>query len=450
MKISRIVVGLLMFGIPVFVFFGILTAITSAESAEEPYSIYIIAGQSQAEGSNSYRDALENDAEGFDKRTHEGDDATGFWWAGADGKGPSGIFEFFSMFFDGGPNPAGWSYSGWSNTDDGSVRLTDLSYANSQRRTQFAPGKLFGPEYGVARTLYDMGRRKTIVLKVSYGFQSLAQSGSPFVPYDWNPIDFESRNKSYKVLDTEFERLTDYITNDLGEKYTVDGFFWHQGGTDMLDPDYADAYQNNFDYLVNDARKRFELHPEAHIVAAKSNYQHCANYSIPPTDSTPQYCGFPYMKQLEPLTAVEILTPSQIRTAHKNYVGRINQVRQAFQDTADTYSWVDTFDVSDIPHSSDNVHYDELGQLEIGKRFVEMYRLPYKPAFGGPLQDDYDNDEILNSQEDSGRGAACAIELDGEVVDTANNGNLGDDDTDCDGYPNYADATETPGRGFTL
>ncbi len=448
MRFKKIILATIVFFVPLFTFFLVLGSYISADSAEEPYSIYIIAGQSQAEGTNSVRDNLENDSQGFYKRTHEGDDDTGFWWAGADGRGPSDFFEFLSLFFSGG-NAAGWSYSGWSDTDDGSVRLADLSYENSQRRTEGAPNKIFGPEYGVGRTLYDMGRRKVIILKVSYGFQSLSQSTSQFVPYDWNVTDFESRNKSYKVLDTEFTRLTNYLSSQ-GQKYTVDGFFWHQGGTDTLDDDYAQDYAENFDNLVNDARKRFELHPEAHIVAAKIGYQHCSNYSIPPNDSNPYYCGFPYMKELSPLTAVEPLTPSSIRSAHKNYVDRINMVRAALQNTADNYSWVDVVDNNDLPRSADNVHLDEVAQLEMGKRFVEMYRLPYRPTFGGPLEDDYDNDGILNSAEDSGRGASCQIELDGEIVDTANNGNLGDDDTDCDGYPDYADATNGPGRGFSI
>lgn len=449
MKISRIIVSLLIFGIPAFVFFLLLTGLSAADSDEEPYSIYIIAGQSQAEGSNSFRDALENDSLGFDKYSHEGDDDTGFWWAGADGKGPDGLLEFISLFYSGN-TVAGWTYSGWSNVDDGAVRLKDLSPENSQKRSESSPSKLFGPEYGVARTLYDKGRRKVIILKVSYGFQSLAQSNSPLVPYDWNVKDFETRNKSYKVLDTEFKRLTDYITNDLGQKYTVDGFFWHQGGTDTLDPEYASDYNQNFDDLVNDARIRFKLQPDAHFVAAKISYQHCVDYSIPPNETTPQYCGFPYLKELEPFTAIDLLNKTANRTAHAKYTERINLVRAALQDVADQYSWVDVVDNGDLTRSSDNIHLNELAQLEMGKRFVEMYRLPYRPAFGGPLQNDYDNDGILNSQEDSGRGVNCQIELDGQVVETANNGNLGDDDTDCDGYPDYVDALVGPGRGFTI
>ncbi|GIW60785.1 MAG: hypothetical protein KatS3mg087_1851 [Patescibacteria group bacterium] len=95
----------------------------------------------------------------------------------------------------------------------------------------FKRGGLFGPELAIGRALYEKGQRKVIILKVSYGFQALAQASGPTQPFDWNSAP--GRNKSYDKLKADFNALTSYL-NSINQKYTVDGFIWLQGGTDML------------------------------------------------------------------------------------------------------------------------------------------------------------------------------------------------------------------------
>lgn len=85
------------------------------------------------------------------------------------------------------------------------------------------------------------------------------------------------------------------------------------------------------------------------------------------------------------------------------------------------------------------------GQLIAGARMAKMYELPFRAKITDPDQkrNDYDGDGIPNSQEDTGRGAGCALSY-----EAAGNANLGDDDSDCDGFPNYLDAIIGPGSGM--
>ncbi|GIW60786.1 MAG: hypothetical protein KatS3mg087_1852 [Patescibacteria group bacterium] len=62
-----------------------------------------------AEGTNSFRSQLPAGV-GIDKQDHPADTETGFWWSGADGRGPRDVFEFLNLFFN-GESPAGWIQS---------------------------------------------------------------------------------------------------------------------------------------------------------------------------------------------------------------------------------------------------------------------------------------------------------------------------------------------------
>ena len=58
-----------------------------------------------------------------------------------------------------------------------------------------------------------------------------------------------------------------------------------------------------------------------------------------------------------------------------NY-SRVRQVRQAIQDTANRYSWVDAVETDDLSFASDHIHLDWKGQLEMGKRMAKMFNMP--------------------------------------------------------------------------
>jgi hypothetical protein len=162
--------------------------------------------------------------------------------------------------FQAGINPAGWVQSGGNAVgNNGSLRMKTLM--NGQTRNGLDGfNEVVGPEFGIGRSLYDKGKRKVIILKVSYGFQALAQTNSTVVPFDWNTESVspsDAKMKSYAKLKSEFEKLTTYIKSPSGlnAKYSVDGFFWTQGGTDTLQQSFADAYESNFRNLVTKSKK---------------------------------------------------------------------------------------------------------------------------------------------------------------------------------------------------
>ena len=402
---------------------------THADGSNEPYSILIIAGQSNAAGVASYRSLLAGPDNpvvpsdyGLYKKHHLADTNTGFWWAGADGNGPSGAEQFYSYLT--GNIQGSWIDSSHNGTQEKLQNLDD------------SQGILFGSEFGVGRTLYDNGRRKTIVLKVTYGLQSLGQTyTSPFIPFDWN---VHSTNKSYDRLKSEFNQLTTQL-RDSGHKYTVDGFFWMQGETDTLQDAWAASYQQNLTELFAAVRTDLQLNQNAHIVIGKTGFTQCLDGSYPQTGN---YCGYPDAYSFDPIVHTAFVYGLTAFKGQIDMKRRLNQVRDAQQYVADhdqAYSQkVDIVETDDLLRGYDFTHLVQESQIELGKRFVEMYNLPQR--FTGDRIDDYDQDGIPNYSEDLGRGASCQL-----PYNATNNSNLGDDDTDCDGYPNYLDRNEVAG-----
>lgn len=388
----------------------------SSVNVDKPYSIFILAGQSNAEGSQSFRYDLPP-GEGIDNETHPADTETGFWWAGATGSGPDASALLF-------PELDPESDSGWQ--DSGNV-MRDMTGDFPQLKDQF------GSELAASRAMYDAGRRKVVFLKVTYGFQPLAQSTGPFVPYDWN---INSNNKSYDRLKEEFAELTNYIRSE-GSTYTVDGFFWLQGGTDTLQKSMADQYESNFRDLVQQVKTDFEFHPDARFVSGLPSLHNCVRGSYPLGPG--EYCGGPYGRQVSPSLVFE-----DVFYAHPLYELKQKTVRDAIQSVADDDPIVEVVDTIDLSRAWDWIHENYLGQIEIGKRFANMYELPMRvdSSSNASLLTDYDNDGIKNADEDTGRGTDCANDF---PYTEAGNSNLGDDDTDCDGYPNYLDKFDNDG-----
>ena len=409
-----------------------------ADTDNEPYSIFILAGQSLAAGVNARRDELTPGNGTLQSQTHPADTATDFWWAGSNGLGlnDAQVTAFFPFYNGGGQ--MGWAYSGGENTANGVNRLRPTLNDDQVG--------VFGSEFGIARNLYEMGRRKVIILKVTYGFQSLAQSNSPIIPFDWNihsTSNDPDKPKSYTQLKDQFNKLTTYLKSQ-GKKYTVDGIFWMQGETDTLQDSFANAYQQNLTDLVNSARQDLQLHPQGHFVIGKTSMENCLDNAWPRFGN---YCDYQSAATIDPPTFVDTLLTFMI---NPGLAKRVDVVRAAQQYVADhdqgTSQKVDIVEAGDLPRGSDFTHLTAPGQVELGRRFTSMYSLPKR--YTDSRATDYDQDGILNADEDTGRGPSCPLIVNGQTVNAANDGNLGDDDSDCDGYPNYLDRVNGPGSGL--
>ena len=112
---------------------------SEASTSTEPYSVLVVAGQSNAQGDESYA-ALMDPPLG----SHPADSATKIMWSmGDDQINPNRI----------------------DSPTNNLLTLTDVQAFG-----------YFGPEVGLARKLWDQGRRNMVILKVTYGLQRLAQT----------------------------------------------------------------------------------------------------------------------------------------------------------------------------------------------------------------------------------------------------------------------------------
>lgn len=334
------------------------------------WTVVVVAGQSNAEGTNSLITSIPS---GQELGSHPADDQSYIWWEGADGAAPDDATEFFNVISNPGYTASGWIKSVNPNPSlEGMIKISDLDEPIPVgQRNGF-----FGPEIGIVRELYDQGKRNILVLKVSYGFQALAKANSQFIPYDWYPdIPGEApRNKSYTHLINAYTDMSDFLTS-RGDTYKMAGVFWLQGETDALDSGYAAAYEDNLDLLVNRMWEDLDLDQAAHIVLRKYNLRNCIDNAYPATGS---YCGAGYALGLEGAsysTILNALTINAIQSIPLN-ASRIRTVRQALQTVADRYSWVDIVETDDQLMGPDFMHLTATSQLEVGKRMTQMYEIP--------------------------------------------------------------------------
>lgn len=96
----------------------------------------------------------------------------------------------------------------------------------------------FGPEIGIARTLYEHGITNLAVFKFAFG-------ASGFKQKNWNPGD--SLNKAFM---TRYDQAVAQL-QERGYTVRVKAVFWHQGENDSGNPEYP----NQFLAFVLDVRK---------------------------------------------------------------------------------------------------------------------------------------------------------------------------------------------------
>lgn len=137
------ILGLLVLFVPVYLIIKYSGDPVKAGSSDEPYSIFILAGQSLAAGVASYREELPAGT-GLRNQHHPADTATDFWWAGSNGQGLNdALIQAFFPFYN-ASGQMGWDYSGGGNNLPGSQRL--LNNLDGPQTTG-----LFGSEFEIGR-----------------------------------------------------------------------------------------------------------------------------------------------------------------------------------------------------------------------------------------------------------------------------------------------------------
>jgi len=303
------------FGV-VFVLFGIFVILKSRAATKPNYSIIIVAGQSNADGAEAYVYDQANNFDLFGAKAHSADTETKMVWSNLAGNS--------------GPPPVALKSIGDSTT----------KYSNNQAT--------FGPEVGLARGLYDQGRRNIIILKVTFGGLGLAQDPKIM---DWN---VHSSNEAYSILKSRLKSLNEWVVAQ-GATSSVDGFYWVQGETDAV-PDKAPLYEANLKDLVAAAHTELGLRADAPFVLAKT--------SIAAWIQTAQN-----LIRVNPCGSVDCIT----------LTAADQQVRAAQQKVADTVANVKISDTISLPRHGLNIHLSNVGELALGYAFAQAsanYKMP--------------------------------------------------------------------------
>lgn len=303
--ISVLVVGAALFLVALRLTFG------SREdgSAGLPYSILIVAGQSNAAGAESLVSDPDHNIDVF----------------GAQSVLPAD--SQVQMLYDDG-------------LGNNSLNKGNLVPLNTLQQPNVSTPAIFGPEVGLSRELYNGGRRRTIILKVAAGGNPLAQD--PSTSFDWN---VHSTNEMYKILKDRYNLLKGILDNQ-GARYNLDGFYWVQGEADTTES-FAPLYEQNLKDLFDQVKLDFPVTDKTQFVIGKTSNKASVQFTY----------AFNGDGGCAPYTCSQKLAFN-------------DQVRAAQQAVADSYPNTSIVDTEPLEHTGFKVHLSNLGQLELGRLFA--------------------------------------------------------------------------------
>lgn len=186
--------------------------------------------------------------------------------------------EKYKYLYDGiKKDPNGWtvrndvfvSYGEWPHPDPG-----QKEQSINRKHGALCPGYGgtdglgFGPEFGIGHVLGDYYADPVLLVKLSYGLNSLAANFRP-PSSGGNPGD--KYPMMVKAVQDAIENLPRIIPGyDKRAGCQITGFFWNQGESDMNEK-YAGEYEKNLVNLILDLRKEFKA-PDMKSVIAVSGF----------------------------------------------------------------------------------------------------------------------------------------------------------------------------------
>ena len=310
---KKTLLSLIVVALGLSIFFG-ARAVNAAQAngAGLPYSVLIVAGQSNAAGAESLSVDPANNIDVFGTQSVKPADTQ------------------VQMLFD---NTFG---------NDSMTRVNPVPL-NTPQRANANEAAIFGPEVGLSRKLYELGRRRIIILKVTVGAVPLAVDDS--TPFDWN---VNSTNEAYQRLKDRAGKLFEDIEAQ-GAKYSVDGFYWVQGEADANNSTFANQYEQNLRDLVSAAKTDFKMPADGKFVIGQIDNSQ-GNKVIY------DFAGDP-----------NCTTPA-CTTAKENN----DKVRAAQAKVASDTDNVEIVDTAPLERTGFKVHLSNASQLELGKRLAEV------------------------------------------------------------------------------
>ena len=161
------------------------------------------------------------------------------------------------------------SYGEWPHTNPG-----HKDHAFNRKHGALSPGyggtdgRGFGPEFGIGHVLGDFYDEPVLLVKLSYGLNSLAANFRP--PSSGGSIG-DKYPKIIKAVQDAIDNLPQIVPGyDEKSEYQIVGFFWNQGESDMNEK-FAGEYEKNLVNLILDLRKEFKA-PDMKSVIAVSGF----------------------------------------------------------------------------------------------------------------------------------------------------------------------------------
>jgi Carbohydrate esterase, sialic acid-specific acetylesterase len=275
----------------------------SAGGASRDLDVLVLAGQSNALGYQSYV---------IDPHTHH------------------------DVFTDASRSPADrevlltWDESGVRSSGRDPVPLDTPQIRSG------AASPVFGPEVGLARTLYADGHRNLLIVKVAMSGSSLAR--------DWLPGD----DDYIALLRTVASTMSWARAN--GWAPSIGALYWFQGETDAMSASLAASYSTNLTVFLGAVRRSLGLGTHGPVVVAQTDVSDFIRYEhvhrLCPTRS----CEPEWLWNFEVMVAQERATgPSTFVTS-----------------------------TSSLPRASNFIHLTDTAELALGRAFARLTnrRLP--------------------------------------------------------------------------
>jgi len=305
------------------------------EDVVTPYSILIVAGQSNAAGSEALVDDTTKNFHLF-ATPNTADSEVQLMWMGTDTNGGTK------------PQP---------------LKTPQLANGNK------GPAQ-FGPEIGLGLELYRLGRRKILIVKAAFGGMPLymdANTGSN----TWNPASTKS---GYSLMIAKVKQAMAYL-DEQGEEYSLDGMYWLQGESDVK-ATASTQYEANLRALINKVRSDLPFNPKAQLVIGQINLD-------------------AYIKAQKDLLKDKACAPDGC-VAYASYAAAVRAAQQKIASTTANTTLVDT---ASLARNGLGLHLTSASQLQLGTMFAtaSAAKLPVQQATTDSSANDT-NDEAISDE----------------------------------------------------
>ena len=164
----------------------------------------------------------------------------------------------------------------------------------------------FGPEYAIGHVLGNYYDETVLLVKVSFGGNSLAENFRP--PSSGGKLGDKYPLVGKTVRDT-IKHLPEIVPGyDKQQGYEIVGFLWNQGLSDIMEP-RASEYESNLVNLIKDLRKELGASGMKTVVAVSGNW----GWDLAELKER----EMPEDKRTALLAAIRKVTDAQLAVAHR-------------------------------------------------------------------------------------------------------------------------------------